>query len=520
MYLPRKNAQETPDKPAYIMAGSGETVTYKQMEERANRLAHLFRDVGLVFKDHIAFLMENNAEFFIIAWAAQRAGLYYTPISTHLKIDECEYIINNSDSKAFIASMAMSEVAAELIDRIPRVHTRLIFGGRLDGYQSYEERVAAYPDTPIPDEIAGSDMLYSSGTTGRPKGVLPAEIGQPIDEDSPLLLVSSVLFGMNVDSVYLSPAPLYHSAPLRFCIWMMMSGGTVVIMEKFDTVNYLALVEKYRATITQLVPTMFIRMLKLPDEERLKYDISSLQMAIHAAAPCPVPIKEQMIEWWGPILFEYYAGTEGNGFVKITSGEWLSHKGSVGQILAGTIHILDEAGQEMPTGEVGTVYFETESTFEYYKDPEKTAQSRSDEGWTTLGDIGYLDGEGYLYLTDRKADMIISGGVNIYPQEAENIIVMHPKVADVAVFGIPHEEFGEEVKAVVQPVDMDQAGPEFEEEILNFCQQRLARIKCPKSVDFKAELPRSPTGKLLKRIIRDRYWEGRTRTGISAPAST
>jgi long-chain acyl-CoA synthetase len=301
---------------------------------------------------------------------------------------------------------------------------------------------------------------------------------------------------------------------------MMMSGGTVVIMEKFDTINYLALVEKYRATITQLVPTMFIRMLKLPDKERLKFDISSLQMAIHAAAPCPVPIKEQMIEWWGPILFEYYAGTEGNGFVKITSSEWLSHKGSVGQILGGTIHILDEAGQEMPTGEVGTVYFETESTFEYYKDPEKTAQSRSDEGWTTLGDIGYLDGEGYLYLTDRKADMIISGGVNIYPQEAENIIVMHPKVTDVAVFGIPHEEFGEEVKAVVQPVDMDQAGPEFEEEILNFCQQRLARIKCPKSVDFEAELPRSPTGKLLKRIIRNRYWEGRTRTGISAPAST
>jgi len=297
----------------------------------------------------------------------------------------------------------------------------------------------------------------------------------------------------------------------------MTLGGTVVVMKKFDAVNYLALVEKYRATITQLVPTMFIRMLKLPDEERLKYDISSLQMAIHAAAPCPIPVKEQMINWWGPILFEYYAGTESNGFVKITSDEWLSHKGSVGQILTGTIHILDEADQEVPAGEVGTVYFETENKFEYYKDPEKTRQSRSKEGWTTLGDIGYLDAENYLYLTDRKADMIISGGVNIYPQEAENIIVMHPKVADVAVFGIPNEEFGEEVKAVIQPVDMKDAGPEFEEEILNFCRQRLAKIKCPKTVDFDSELPRSPTGKLLKRLIRNRYWQDQTRTGVSVP---
>jgi acyl-CoA synthetase (AMP-forming)/AMP-acid ligase II len=288
-------------------------------------------------------------------------------------------------------------------------------------------------------------------------------------------------------------------------------------MSRFDALDYLALIDKYKATNTQVVPTMFIRLLNLPEEDRKKYDVSSLEFAIHAAAPCPISIKEQMIDWWGPILFEYYAGTENNGFVCINSDEWLEHKGSVGQIRTGVIHILDDEGNELPKGVPGTVFFEGGGSFEYYKDPEKTDQSRSKEGWSTMGDIGFLDEEDYLYLTDRKADMIISGGINIYPQEAENVLILHPKVADVAVFGIPNEEFGEEVKAVVQPVDMSEAGPELEQEIINFCQENLSKIKCPRSVDFEAELPRTEVGKLLKRVLRDRYWEGKTRTGIVVP---
>jgi long-chain acyl-CoA synthetase len=322
------------------------------------------------------------------------------------------------------------------------------------------------------------------------------------------------LFGGTEDTVYLSPAPLYHAAPLRFSMAAHRIGGTVVVMRHFDPEAFLRLIEQHRVTFTQVVPTMFIRMLKLPDDARARYDLSSLTAAVHAAAPCPVEVKQRIIEWWGPVIHEYYAGTEGNGFVYCNSADWLAHPGTVGRSILGAVHILDEDGEEVPVGESGTVYFEG-AGFEYHHDPEKTKGSRDPRGrgWSTLGDVGYLDDDGFLYLTDRKAYMIISGGVNIYPQEAENVLALHPKVADVAVFGIPDEEMGERVHAVVQPTEGIEPTTEVAAELIAFCRDRLAHFKCPRSVDFRGELPRHPTGKLYKRLLKDEYWQGRTLTG-------
>lgn len=503
----RIHEMKTPDHPAYIMARSGEIVTYQQLENRTNRCAQLFWDIGLRPGDHIAILMENNSRFLEIISGASNAGLVYTAISTHLTAAEIEYIINDCEAKIFITSHVKRDVAAELLDRIHNVQTRLMVGGTLEGYESYEKRVSGYPATPIPNETMGKPMLYSSGTTGRPKGVVNITEEQPADAIPQTVLILIGLYSISPETVYLSPAPLYHSAPLTFSMITLALGGTVVIMERFDALEALSLIEKHTITHSQWVPTMFIRMLKLPEEERRQYDLSSMKVAIHAAAPCPIPVKEQIIEWWGPVICEYYSGTEANGFVAITSEEWLTHKGSVGRSVVGELHILDDDGNELPQGETGTVYVAQGNVFEYHNDPEKTAASRSSQGWSTMGDIGFLDKDGFLYLTDRKADMIISGGVNIYPQEAENVLVTHPKVADAAVFGIPNEEFGEEVKAVVQPVSLIDAGPELEQELIAYCRDNLSRIKSPKTIDFEKELPRYPTGKLFKRILKERYWE-------------
>ncbi|WP_084958544.1 acyl-CoA synthetase [Thermoactinospora rubra] len=498
-------AAVSPDKPAVIMAGSGEVVTYRKLDEESNRLAHLFRAAGLRPGDHVAFMLENHPLFLVVAWAAHRSGLYYTAISSRLQAEELAYIVENCGARAFITSARLAEVAAAA----PEVELRLMIDGVADGFTSYEEAVAAQPTTPIEDECQGADMLYSSGTTGRPKGVKPPLSKAPMTEPGVLLQLIQFLFAPSADSVYLSPAPLYHAAPLRYSMCFQKLGATVVVMERFDPEQYLALVERYRVTHSQLVPTMFIKMLKLPEEVRTKYDLSSLRCAIHAAAPCPVPVKERMIEWWGPIVHEYYAGTEGNGFLYVGPQEWLAHKGTVGRPLLGKVHILDEEGNELPPGEHGTVYFSDGPRFEYHGDPGKTraVQDPQGRGWTTLGDIGYLDEEGYLYLTDRRSYMIISGGVNIYPQEAENVLAVHPKVADVAVLGVPDEEMGEQVKAVVQPVDPAEAGPALEAELIEYCRSRLAHYKCPRSVDFRAELPRHPTGKLYKRLLREEYWK-------------
>ena len=511
---PGIHAAKNPEKPAYIFAASGETVTYGDLEARSNQGAQLFRSLGLAVGDHIAIMMENHPAFFTLCWAAQRAGLYYTAISYRLQEEEVAYIVEDCEAKAFITTHAQRDLAARLAGRL-NVH-RFMLDGTIEGFESWEDAVAPQPATPIADETEGADMLYSSGTTGRPKGIKVPLSGEPLGSAGGLLGLTQALYQMDENVRYLSPAPLYHSAPLRYNMAVMRHGGTSVIMERFDPEEALALIEKHQLTHGQFVPTMFVRMLKLPEADRLHYDVSSLKVAIHAAAPCPVPVKQAMMDWWGPVIHEYYAGTEGNGFCAAGPQEWLAHPGTVGRPLLGAVHICDDDGRELPPGETGTIYFSDGGTFEYHNDPDKTADSQhpSQRGWTTLGDMGYVDEDGFLFLTDRKTFMIISGGVNIYPQEVENLLVTHEKVADVAVFGVPNEEFGEEVKAVVQPISMDLAGPELAEELIAFCRAHLAHLKCPRSVDFEAELPRHPTGKLYKRLLRDRYWEGHGKSRI------
>lgn len=506
MTHPSHHARTHPDKTAYRMAGSGRAITYRQLDARSNQGAHLFRALGLKAGDHVALLMENRLEFMEICWAAQRSGLYYTAISRYLTQDEIAYIVKDCGAKVVITSPKCVEQIAGLVSTSNATAFYMV-EEPAPGFTSWDATLDAQPTTPISDEVAGYDMLYSSGTTGRPKGIKRASENAPIDVPNPFLkLLCATMCGMTSDSIYLSPAPLYHAAPLRFNMMAITLGGTSVIMESFDAEQFLKLVEAHKITQSQLVPTMFVRMLKLPDEVRAKYDVSSLKGAIHAAAPCPVDVKAKMIDWWGPILIEYYAGSEGNGVTVSTSQQWLEHRGTVGKAVVGSIKILDENDAEMPLGEIGTVYFADAPVFSYHNDPEKTKKAFNAKGWSTLGDVGYLDKDGFLFLTDRKSYMIISGGVNIYPQETEDVLITHPGVADVAVFGVPNEEMGEEVKAVVQPHDMARAGKELEAELMLFCRQHLSPIKCPKSIDFAAELPRTPTGKLVKRHLRDKYW--------------
>jgi acyl-CoA synthetase (AMP-forming)/AMP-acid ligase II len=493
------------------MAGSGQVVTYRELDDAANRISQLFRSMGLRRGDHVAFCLENRPGFFELAWGAAYAGLYYTAISSRLTTEEMEYIIADCGAKAFITSTYKADAAAELRDRMPGVELRAMIGGTIDGYDSWEDLVAAQPAEPLPDRREGTDMLYSSGTTGRPKGVkVPLPEGE-LGEAPTLLMLAQLLFGFGPDAVYLSPAPLYHAAPLRFTMGIHRVGGTVIVMERFDPEEALQLIERYRVTTSQWVPTMFVRMLKLPEEVRSAYDVSSLQVAVHAAAPCPIEVKRRMIDWWGPVLHEYYAGTEGNGFCYTNSEDWLAHPGTVGKPLNGVLHILDDEGEELPPGEEGAIYFESDSQFEYHNDPEKTKGSRDPKGrgWSTLGDVGRVDEDGFLYLTDRKAYMIITGGVNVYPQEAENVLTMHPAVLDVAVIGVPNEDFGEEVKAVVQVAEGVEPSDELARELVAYCREHLADVKCPRTVDFRGELPRHPTGKLYKRLLRDEYWAGR-----------
>ena len=506
------------------MAESGEVQTFAELDAAANRLSHLLRSAGLRPGDHIALCMENHPRYLEILWGCDYAGLIYTAASSRLTTEELAYIIDDCGARAFITSKYKTEQAAELIaahridpDRLraeliavtPGVELRLMLDGTIDGYEAFESVVAAQPAEPLPDRVAGTDMLYSSGTTGRPKGVLPSFEPEPLETRvTGVAGMLSVLFGLTDASVYLTPAPLYHAAPLRFSMSALANGATVVVMEHFDAERYLQVVEQHSVTHSQVVPTMFVRMLKLPEETRAQYDVTSIECVIHAAAPCPVPVKRQMIEWWGPVIHEYYAGTEGNGFVYCNSDMWLAHEGTVGTPINCVVHIVGENGQEVPTGQSGTVYFEGGATFEYHNDPEKTAGSRHPKGWSTLGDIGYLDDDNFLYLTDRKAYMIISGGVNIYPQEAENVLTMHDAVIDVAVFGVPNEDFGEEVKAVVQPNEMpadDEAAASLASELIRYCREHLADVKCPRSIDFREELPRHPTGKLYKRLLKDEY---------------
>ncbi|MFM9973470.1 MAG: AMP-binding protein [Beijerinckiaceae bacterium] len=504
-FHPRRHAIERPDDVAYRISTSAETVTFSQLEARANQAAHALRQLGLKRGDHIVIVMENRREFLEICFAADRTGLYYTTVSTHLTDDEIHYIIRDCGALLVLVSDTLIDRIHAYADLMLRDCPVMVIGRGEGALASFTDIAAAAQATPIPDESQGLDMLYSSGTTGRPKGVKWALPDQPVGSSSMLIELLSGLFGYGAGTHYLCTAPLYHAAPLRHTMVTIRTGGSAVIMPKFDAETALALIDAECITHSQWVPTMFVRLLKLPEETRRLYSLSSMTMAVHAAAPCPVDVKHRMIEWWGPIIHEYYAGTENNGFTAITTEEWLGHVGSVGPAKLGVIHICDENGTELQIGAEGEVFFENGHQFEYHNDLEKTRISRNARGWTTLGDIGRLDHDGYLYLTDRKSFVIISGGVNIYPQEVENLLLQHEAVLDAAVIGIPNEEFGEEVKAVVQLVDGLEPNEDLSSELIAFCRTRLSSIKCPRTIDFRAEFPRSPTGKLLKRLIRDKY---------------
>lgn len=500
------HAQSKPDHLAYKMVPSGEMVTYRELNDRSNQVAHILRDEGLLRGDVIAILMENHPRYYEVAWGADRAGLYYTCISTRLSTPEAEYIIRDSGARLLFASRQMVSQALEVAALVPGLIVFLV-DGVTEGARDYIGERDAKPVTPIADESQGAPMLYSSGTTGRPKGVKFSLPEQAIDEIDPLTAIAIDWFKYGGEMIYLSPAPMYHSAPLRWSMSGQKMGATIIVMEKFDPEFALQLIEQEMVTHSQWVPTHFVRMLKLPEAVRTRYDLSSHQLTFHAAAPCPVPVKEAMMAWWGEIIFEFYAGTEFNGLTAITPQEWIEHKGSVGKARFGTIHVVSDEGQEVPARKEGLIYFEGGNNFSYHNDPEKTREAYNDRGWSTLGDIGWVDEEGYLYLTDRKSFMVISGGVNFYPQEIEDVIITHPQVADVAVIGAPDEELGERLVAVVQPMNWDERGDALARSISEHVLTQLGKIKLPRQIDFEQELPRHATGKLYKRLLRDRYWE-------------
>lgn len=507
---PRNHAVTWPDKAALIMADSAESVTFAELERRANRAAHAMQALGLGAGDALAISCDNQLVFFDIYWAAQRTGVMLVLLSSRLKLDEVAYIINDSGAQVLLISAVMADTARRLVANqgtMPGL-AQILTIGAVDALPEWNRLCEHQPDTPIVNETIGGRMVYSSGTTGRPKGVRYVSPPGPPVQPNPGALLFGRLYGFDSDTVYLSPAPLYHSAPMGLTTAIQSLGGTAVIMAKFDPEEFLRAIERWKISAVMVVPTMFIRLLSLPTEVRARYDLSSLKTVIHAAAPCPIPVKRAMIDWLGPIIEEFYAGSEGNGHVVINSEQWLSHVGSVGRAVVGTIHICDDDGNELPTGEIGTIYFSGGNRITYHNDPVKTASVYNPKhpDWSTLGDVGRVDDEGYLYLSDRKDFMIISGGVNIYPQEVESLLATHPAIADVAVFGVPNADFGEEVKAVVQPRIWADATDLFAKELIAWCRDRLADVKCPRSIDFEAELPRGDNGKLYKKELKARYW--------------
>ncbi|WP_153505234.1 acyl-CoA synthetase [Cumulibacter manganitolerans] len=507
---PGKWAAIAPERPAIIMTDSGDRLTYAELEEQSARFATWLHEQGLRRGDTVALLATNSVEHYVVYWAVMRSGLYLTAINFHLLPAEVSYILKDCGAKILVASADLADLATEALAQAPAVQKALAYKGSIEGFEDLHAVIAASENDPPADDRAGRTMLYSSGTTGRPKGVRHplSEESVKTDGDGSLKNLSPI-YGFDENTRYLSPAPLYHAAPLRYTAQIQVQGGTVYAMPKFDAEEALRLIDEHKITHSQWVPTMFVRMLKLDPDVRAKYDVSSMQTAIHAAAPCPVDVKRAMIDWWGPVIWEYYAGSESNGSALINTEQWLAKPGSVGKAAVGVLHVCDEDGNELPPGEVGKVYFEQQSgmPFEYYGDPEKTAASRHPQhaNWSAIGDLGYLDEDGYLFLAERQSFVIISGGVNIYPQEVEDAITMHPLVQDVAVIGVNHPEMGEEVKAVVQLAPGVPATEETREQLMEHLRGQLAKYKLPRSIDFVDELPRTPTGKLRKHQIRATY---------------
>jgi long-chain acyl-CoA synthetase len=506
---PYQHAAAHPDRPALVIADTGEVLTYGELDAASNRMAHLFRSLGLKPGDRIAILLKNSLDFPIAYWGAQRSGLLAAMLSTHLKPEEAAYIIGDSGAKVLITSTEIGDTAVALAARraelIPNVEAVFSAGDApLEGARLLSEALAGQPATPIPDQVAGYYLVYSSGTTGRPKGIaLPFTPG-PIEEAT--ANEAGMMFPEVEPLVTMAPGPLYHSAPLVQMMATHRRGATAVTLKKFDAAQVLKAIQDWRVAFIQVVPTMFFRMLALPEAVRTSFDLSSLQVVMHAAAPCPVEIKQRMMDWLGPIIHEYYAASEAVGSTHITPEEWLARPGSVGRTRTGAVHICDEDGCELPVGEAGLIYFEDpgKAKFHYLNDEAKTARAHHPQhpDWYAVGDIGRVDEDGYLYLTDRKDFMIISGGVNIYPQAIEDALIVHPKVLDAAVIGVANPEYGEEVKAIVQPKDWADASPALAEDLQAWCRARISAVSCPRSVEFVQELPRIPSGKLAKHELR------------------
>ena len=506
LMAPSWHAAYAPDRPAIVMGSGDITMTYAQLDERSRRFAGALRSRGLEVGDHLAILMGNNQTFLEVAWAAQRAGLYYTPINSHLRPGEIQYVLDDCRASALVTSQALADVVGRLdTSRIP---LRISADGNLAGFEHYDDVLAAAPAGALDDECEGREMFYSSGTTGRPKGVRKPLPGTSFGVLSsvPADIARGLTAGSGSgDAVYLCPAPLYHSAPLVGSMSWHRVGGTVVLMEKFDARECLRLIDRYRVTDAQFVPTMFVRLLRLPRAERERYDLSSLRTVLHTAAPCPVTVKREMLEWWGPVIHEYYAGTEDLGATYISAQEWLAHPGSVGRPID-ECHIVGPDGEELSTGQVGVVYFGGGRCFEYHGDPDKTASVIHDKGWRTLGDMGYLDADGYLYLTDRAAHMIISGGGEHLSARDRERPGRPSDVADVAVIRCARRRDGRGGQSGCPTGGLRRARTEAD--LIGYCRRELATYKCPRTVDFVDELPRDPNGKLYKRLLRERYWTG------------
>ena len=511
---PRIHAQTDPHRVAIRMADSNDSLSYGELVANADRAAQLFNHLGLQQGDTIALLLENHVRYAELCWAAKNSGLHYACISSQSSLADAAYIVENSEAKLLISSARLASLAADLARTLSPLASgdkrRFLMVGETcpsAPFASYESALQEMPARPLAGRVRGPSMLYSSGTTGRPKGVRSTLSDESPEIPPRRLAMLRSRYPLDSNTVLYAPGPMYHAAPGRFMMSVLRCGGTFISCSKFDALHSLQTIERYKVNFALLVPTMMIRMVRLPETQRRTNDLSSLQCVLHLGAPCPVAIKEQIIKWWGPIVEELYGGTEAFGHTMINSEQWLAHKGSVGKPAAGcSIRIVDESGQPVKNFETGLIYMNNGHRFEYFKDPEKTRGAITEDGWGTLGDVGYLDDEGYLYLTDRASHMIISGGVNIYPQEAENLLMTHPEVSDVAVIGVAHEEFGEEVKALIVPLQFPVTDPvAMQREIIAFCRSQLSVIKCPRSVEFVDALPRNESGKLLKHLLRERF---------------
>ncbi len=505
-------AEEDPNRIA-VIDPSGKEVTYGELYAECNRLVHGLRALGLEAGSGVAAVVPNSFEMLALYFAAMQAGWYLTPINHHLVGPEIAYIVEDCEADAFIGHERFADTCRSAADAISLPADHCFSIGAVDGFRPYTDLTDGQPADRPGDRSGGAAMHYTSGTTGQPKGVRRKLSGADPDAAAAgggflLRLFGTVAHDGNV---HICGSPLYHTAVLAFASTSLHLGHPVVLMDRWTPEGMLELIERHGVTNSHMVPTQFHRLLALPEEVRDRYDVSTLRSMVHAAAPCPVEIKQRMLDWWGPVIYEYYAATEGGGTV-VTPEQWLERPGTVGLPWPSSeIRILDDEGVDTPTGEIGTVYMKLgQGDFEYFKDKGKTDENRR-AGFFTVGDIGYLDDGGYLFLCDRKSDMIISGGVNIYPAEIEGALLTHPKVADAAVFGIPHEDWGEEIKAVVEVAPGVDAGDALTAELTAHCAERLAKFKLPKSIDYTAEMPRDPNGKLYKRKLRDPYWEGRTR---------